>query len=224
MNRYAQILQLCIGGCPQWKISEMLGWKEGATGTMMKRMLSKKLVIKTDLGMYKTSKLGLAYFLTELADWKPLEYYWLDLAAMNLIEKKNFGKDREKWIPFFIESYEKRQDRKDLTWLLKLVCDEMLNHCVKFSDLDVHHPDASDLFRRAVILATGGKMPAFFGTILKQKIEHGNFDYITTILNICKDNTIDEKTVFDCLFLFALSPDNRVRKMVNMPFSYRILV
>jgi hypothetical protein len=159
-----------------------------------------------------------------LEDWKPLEYYWLDLAAINLIERKNFGKDREKWIPFFVDSYEERQDRRDLTWLLKLVCDEMVNHCVKFSDLDVNHPDASDLFRRAVILATGGKMPDFFITILKQKIEHVDSNNMTTIRNICKDNTIDEKTVFDYLFLFALSPDNRVRKMVNMPFSYRILV
>lgn len=63
MNANCKILSYCecTKGSHQKKISDILGWKEGATATAIKRLLEKRLLEKTERGIYRTTESGKKY-------------------------------------------------------------------------------------------------------------------------------------------------------------------
>ncbi|MGI0006502.1 MAG: hypothetical protein ACREAR_00725 [Nitrosotalea sp.] len=61
MEKVTQILIECIQGRQQHEISRILGWKEGATGTAIRRLMDKDFLEKTERGIYKTTENGRRY-------------------------------------------------------------------------------------------------------------------------------------------------------------------
>ncbi|HEX5457146.1 MAG TPA: hypothetical protein VFX64_02030 [Candidatus Nitrosotalea sp.] len=61
MEKVAQVLIECIQGRKQYEISRIMGWKEGATGTVIRRLMDKNFLEKTERGTYKTTEKGKEY-------------------------------------------------------------------------------------------------------------------------------------------------------------------
>ncbi|MGI0063157.1 MAG: hypothetical protein ACREBA_11965 [Nitrosotalea sp.] len=61
MEKVAQVLIECVQGRKQYEISRIMGWKEGATGTAIRRLMDKDFLEKTERGTYKTTEKGKGY-------------------------------------------------------------------------------------------------------------------------------------------------------------------
>lgn len=83
MEKVVQILIECTQGRQQHEISRILGWKEGATGTAIRRLVDKDLLEKTERGTYKTTENGKEYVAQYMKDYQDRESRRIDYIVYN---------------------------------------------------------------------------------------------------------------------------------------------
>ncbi|MGI0068686.1 MAG: hypothetical protein ACREAN_00355, partial [Nitrosopumilaceae archaeon] len=83
MEKVAQILIECTSGRKQDMVSNSLGWKEGATGTAIRRLVEKGLLEKTERGIYKTTKKGQDYVAQYMKNYEEQESRRIDFIVYN---------------------------------------------------------------------------------------------------------------------------------------------
>lgn len=83
MDKTVQILIECHSGRKQYMISHSLGWKEGATGTAIRRLLEKGLLEKTERGIYRTTGKGSDYVTQYMKNYEERESRRIDFIIYN---------------------------------------------------------------------------------------------------------------------------------------------
>lgn len=83
MEKVVQILIECNSGQKQDIVSQSLGWKEGATGTAIRRLVEKGLLEKTERGIYRTTERGKDYVAQYMKDYEDRESRRIDFIAYN---------------------------------------------------------------------------------------------------------------------------------------------
>ncbi|MGI0073701.1 MAG: hypothetical protein ACREA3_07815 [Nitrosotalea sp.] len=83
MEKVVQILIECTQGRKQHEISRILGWKEGATGTAVRRLVGKNFLEKTERGTYKTTEKGKDYVAQYMKDYQERESRRVDYIVYN---------------------------------------------------------------------------------------------------------------------------------------------
>lgn len=83
VEKAVQILIECYSGRKQDMISRSLGWKEGATGTAIRRLVEKGLLKKTERGTYRTTEKGNDYVEQYMKDCEEQESRRIDFIVYN---------------------------------------------------------------------------------------------------------------------------------------------
>jgi len=83
VEKAVQILIECHNGRKQDMISRSLGWKEGATGTAIRRLMEKGLLEKTERGTYRTTEKGNDYVTQYMKDYEERESRRIDFIVYN---------------------------------------------------------------------------------------------------------------------------------------------
>ncbi|NHI02326.1 hypothetical protein DYY67_2008 [Candidatus Nitrosotalea sp. TS] len=83
VDKTVQILIECHDGRKQDMISRSLGWKEGATGTAIRRLVEKGLLEKTERGTYRTTEKGSDYIAQCMKDYEEQESRRIDFIVYN---------------------------------------------------------------------------------------------------------------------------------------------
>ena len=83
MDKTVQILIECHSGRKQDMISHSLGWKEGATGTAIRRLVEKGMLEKTERGTYRTTRKGNDYVVQYMKDYEERESRRIDFIVYN---------------------------------------------------------------------------------------------------------------------------------------------
>lgn len=68
MKRTEQILLICVSKTPQKNITQSLGWSEGATSTVLKRLTKLTLLEKVERGHYQTTQKGMMYMIKQFKE------------------------------------------------------------------------------------------------------------------------------------------------------------
>lgn len=83
VEKVAQILIECSQGRKQSEISDIMGWKEGATGTAIRRLVDKGLLEKIERGIYQTTQKGKHYITEYMKDYEDQESRRIDYIIYN---------------------------------------------------------------------------------------------------------------------------------------------